>query len=62
MHAVKIPKDKCLWSTLGALYNKKVGPQLTDDAGPSGCQPNKQKGKYPMKGPVKKKFRDTDFE
>ena len=57
----KFPKDKGLWSTLGALFNKKLGPQSTDNAGPSGCQPNKQKGKYPMKGPVKKKVREHRF-
>ena len=61
MHAVKFPKDKGLRSTLGALFNKKLGPRSTDDAGSSGCQPNKQKGKYPMKGPVKKKVRDHRF-
>ena len=25
-----------------------MGPQPTDDAGPSHAQPNKRKGKYPM--------------
>ena len=58
-HAVKLPKDKGLRVTLGELFNKKLGPQLpTDDAGPSHGQPNKRKGKYPMKGPIKKKVKE----
>ena len=61
MHAVKFPKDKGLRTTLGALFNKKLGPQPTDGAGPSGCQPSKRKGKYPMKGPVKKKVKEHRF-
>ena len=61
MHAVKFPKDKGLRTTLGALFNKKLGPQPTDGAGPSGCQASKRKGKYPMKGPVKKKVKEHRF-
>ena len=45
-HAVKLPKDKGLRATLAELLNKN---QPTDDAGPSHAQPNKRKGKYPMK-------------
>ena len=58
-HAVKLPaKDRGLRTTLGELFNKKLRPQPTDDAGPSHGQPNKRKGKYPMRGPIKKKIKE----
>ena len=59
-HAVTFPKNKGLRATLGELFNKKLGPrdQPTDDPGSIHSQPNKRKGKYPMKGPAKRKVKE----
>lgn len=59
-HAVQFSKEKGLRTTLNELFNKKIPPSqpVTDKAGPSHYQPKKRKGKYPLKGPVKKKVKE----